>query len=506
MLEISMQAALMIVMICFFMGFLSMLIFMRSIKVYGTRIYFLTFYLISVLGTLLIYIRDDISSAFISVILANLLLIAGYAILCLGTLKLIERKPNITYIVVVMVAFLLFMLYFTYLKPDVVIRVVIYNSSAILLLGKLIIDLQHNKKPIHLFDELMTPVLILLLMILIFRVIGIFVFQETTSDFLQFQRDSLVVALSGIVNLLVIAGLFSLINNKVNADLFESERSKSSLLSSLPGFAYRCLVDEYWTMLFLSEGFTSLTGYQVDEVIGNKSISFEDLIKPEYREQLREGWAYALEHHEKYHCEYRITTKEGKSLWVWEQGIGIYDNSGNVVAIEGYISDIDDRKKMEQNLEYQSYRDYLTGLYNRRYIENEIATLQESGRFPISMIVIDVNDLKHVNDTYGHEQGDEIIKGVADILRNTVMFSSLIARLGGDEFLVVLDDVSKVACDEVVAMIWKESKKQKYQKLSLSFAIGCETKNNSNTTLNEVLRIAENNMYLQKQKMKSSVQ
>ena len=147
--------------------------------------------------------------------------------------------------------------------------------------------------------------------------------------------------------------VFSDVTEKFNAEekLEESERSKSVLLSNLPGIAYRCKYDRQWTMEFLSEGFTTLTGYHTKDVIDNHTISFNDLILPEYREYLWEVWENAVQHHETVQVEYRIQTADHQEKWVWEQGIPIFNSIGEVEALEGLIIDITERKNIETALQ-----------------------------------------------------------------------------------------------------------------------------------------------------------
>jgi len=138
---------------------------------------------------------------------------------------------------------------------------------------------------------------------------------------------------------------------KAEAKLRESERSKSVLLSNLPGIAYRCKYDSQWTMEFVSEGFFTLTGYKPEDIIQNRVISFNDLILDEYHDYLRKVWEKAVKDHKNVSIEYRILTASNEVKWVLEQGIPIYDNQGNVEALEGFIMDISERKNVETVLQ-----------------------------------------------------------------------------------------------------------------------------------------------------------
>lgn len=132
--------------------------------------------------------------------------------------------------------------------------------------------------------------------------------------------------------------------------LSESERSKSVLLSNLPGMAYRCKFDKDWTMLFISDQCQSLTGYEKEKLIGNKGITFNELILPKYRDYLWKVWSESVEKKQKAEVEYQIMTADKQIKWVWEQGIPIFDTDGNINALEGFIIDITERKLLEKQI------------------------------------------------------------------------------------------------------------------------------------------------------------
>jgi len=147
--------------------------------------------------------------------------------------------------------------------------------------------------------------------------------------------------------------VFSDVTDKylAESELRESERSKSVLLSNIPGMAYRSRYDKDWTKEFISEGCFALTGYQIPDLIENKIVSFNDIIDPEFREKLWKIWQHAVDTKTAVFVEYKIKTADNKEKWVWEQGVPIYNKNGEVEAIEGLILDISDRKRAEQQLE-----------------------------------------------------------------------------------------------------------------------------------------------------------
>lgn len=132
--------------------------------------------------------------------------------------------------------------------------------------------------------------------------------------------------------------------------LRESERRLKTLLSHLPGMSYRCKNDRNWTMLFVSEGCNTLTGYKPEELIDNTHISYGQIIHPESRDILWETCQKAIESKQSFKIEYKIITKEGNTKWVREQGEGIFSDDGTLIALEGYIIDISNQKLAEQAL------------------------------------------------------------------------------------------------------------------------------------------------------------
>ncbi len=143
---------------------------------------------------------------------------------------------------------------------------------------------------------------------------------------------------------------------QVEQALRESERKLSSLMANMPGMSYQCRNDRNWTMNFVSEGCLELTGYEASELIHNAALSFNDVILPEYRERLWDKWQKVLANRERLTEEYCIRAKDGTIKWVWEQGHGVYDEDGRVIALEGFITDITARKQTEESLADETIR------------------------------------------------------------------------------------------------------------------------------------------------------
>ncbi len=200
--------------------------------------------------------------------------------------------------------------------------------------------------------------------------------------------------------------------------LTESERSKSVLLSHLPGMAYRCNNDRKWTMKFVSEGCYELTGYRAESLIDNKELSFYDLIAAEYRELLWQQWETILSEKKTFNYEYEIVKASGERRWVLEMGQGVYDEQGDVEALEGIIIDITDHKVMENTLKYNNDHDRWTGLHNRTYLEkmiDEDTKKEFAGKR--ALISINLFTLKSLTKIYGFHYTQDLVKEIAKALK-----------------------------------------------------------------------------------------
>lgn len=133
--------------------------------------------------------------------------------------------------------------------------------------------------------------------------------------------------------------------------LEESRRALSTLMSNLPGMAYRCRNDPDWTMMFVSEGCAGLTGYSPGDLIGNRRVSYGDLIHLEDQETVWGSVQAALRERRPFQFTYRITTASGAMRWVWEQGQGVFSSEGELVALEGFVTDTTERARTQRLLE-----------------------------------------------------------------------------------------------------------------------------------------------------------
>ena len=130
----------------------------------------------------------------------------------------------------------------------------------------------------------------------------------------------------------------------------ESRRQLASILDSLPGMAYRCNLDAAWTMEFVSNGCVELTGYQPDDLIRSKKIAYAQLIVPEDRTMVARAINEAVADGKPYTLEYRIRQAGGEERWVWEKGHAVRLDGTNAIWLEGFITDVTERRAIEARL------------------------------------------------------------------------------------------------------------------------------------------------------------
>jgi len=190
----------------------------------------------------------------------------------------------------------------------------------------------------------------------------------------------------------------------------------------------------------------------------------------------------------------------GEGAYIWAKASPLYDSNGNITGAVETIRDISDRKQFEEQLKYMSLHDTLTSLYNRTYFEEEVKRLEVSRHKLIGLIICDVDGLKLVNDTLGHEAGDRLLIQVAKLLKSCFRADDVVARIGGDEFAILVPGCNANNLESAYSRI--KTAVHRYNSstpdIPISLSIGFAIRNNPELTMNEVFQIADNNMYREK--------
>ncbi|HRX42576.1 MAG TPA: diguanylate cyclase [Clostridia bacterium] len=195
-----------------------------------------------------------------------------------------------------------------------------------------------------------------------------------------------------------------------------------------------------------------------------------------------------------------IDTTDGKVLFIKAMIERTKYRPQRVLAT---CQDITARREHLDRIEHISYHDHLTGLYNRRFLEEEFSRLDVKRNYPLSVIMADVNGLKLANDAFGHVEGDNILKNTAGILGDSCREDDIIARVGGDEFMILLPGTNAEDTKRIIERIEKSRFSGEETRLPVSISLGYAVKTDEGQDMDDLFKVAEDSMYRNKLDMKT---
>ena len=193
-----------------------------------------------------------------------------------------------------------------------------------------------------------------------------------------------------------------------------------------------------------------------------------------------------------------LTSKDGVKYDLEDSAAPIKDDEGKTVGVVLVFRDATEKKVQRNKIEYLSYHDALTGLYNRRFFEVELSRLDTERNLPISIVMCDANGLKLTNDIFGHGSGDLLLQRLAEVLKRNCRADDLIARWGGDEFVILLPKTSLEEAEQISKRIKTQFSQEHIKAIKGSVSIGCGVKDASSDNPLQALERAEERMYADK--------
>lgn len=193
-----------------------------------------------------------------------------------------------------------------------------------------------------------------------------------------------------------------------------------------------------------------------------------------------------------------LTSKDGTKYYLEDSAAPIKDDMNQTIGVVLVFRDVTEKKEQRKKIEFFSFRDTLTGLYNRRFFQNEIERLDNKENLPLSIIMADVNGLKLTNDIFGHSYGDILLEKISDVFKRVCRKEDIIARLGGDEFVLVLPKTTYKDAEKIIKRIKKEFSLEKVKTVKCSISMGVDTKEKMEENIIDVINRAEERMYLAK--------
>ncbi|WP_222427790.1 molybdate ABC transporter substrate-binding protein [Sporomusa sp. KB1] len=261
-------------------------------------------------------------------------------------------------------------------------------------------------------------------------------------------------------------------------------------------------------ILFMNSTAENLTGYLEAEVLGTTVMELFEIIdtttgKVEFPTGDRTKKNTVI----RFGKNTSLFTKHGKEVAVYGSVSHIMNDAKNLVGYVIAFFDMTEQRRRERVFKDSGMRDNLTGLYNRSYFTWETTRVKGKQSVPVGLIMCDIDGLKIVNDTLGHNAGDNLLSVVAMILKKSFHEEDIVARIGGDEFAILLFKSSNSAVSNACRRIRKNIAEYNEMNagLPLSVSLGYAVGNNLSTDISKLIEQADRNMYKEKQQQSRSI-
>ena len=277
----------------------------------------------------------------------------------------------------------------------------------------------------------------------------------------------------------------------------EKERLKTTLLSIGDGVI---ATDNRGNVLLLNAIAEELTGWTQEDAFGKPLEEVFNIINeftrarcenPAYK-VLEMGSIVELANHT------ILIAKNGYEWPIEDSAAPIMDKDKEIHGVVLVFRDVTEKKKKQTEIEYLSFHDQLTGLYNRRFFEIELERLNTASNLPLTLAILDINGLKLANDAFGHTVGDKVLQKVAELIKKECRADDIIARIGGDEFVIILPKTNSNQAGRIMERLGEATSKEKVEFLNLSISCGWASKHNAEDNIETVLKKAEDLMYRRK--------
>jgi diguanylate cyclase (GGDEF)-like protein/PAS domain S-box-containing protein len=224
-------------------------------------------------------------------------------------------------------------------------------------------------------------------------------------------------------------------------------RRYRTLVEQLPLVLYIDALDASSSNIFTSRQIEPLLGYTVEEWASDAEL-FVRTLHPDDRERVLAAHAHTHATHAPLSLEYRLLARDGRIVWVRDEAVIVQDDDGTPLYLQGYLLDVTRERETQAQLREMALFDPLTKLANRAFFQEQfqqaVAT-RKDGRGETALMFVDLNELKAVNDRWGHDTGDRVLQALATRIQDSVRAGDSAARLGGDEFAIVLPTVAEPA-------------------------------------------------------------
>ncbi|MEN1760144.1 HD domain-containing phosphohydrolase [Anoxynatronum sibiricum] len=193
-----------------------------------------------------------------------------------------------------------------------------------------------------------------------------------------------------------------------------------------------------------------------------------------------------------------LVARDGRTIPIEDSVAPIKDEGGHVTGVVVVFRDFTEKKEKQDKILHLSYHDQLTGVYNRHFFETELKRLDAHRNLPLSLLILDLNGLKLINDAFGHQVGDQAVQRVAAVMQQACRNDELIARIGGDEFVIILPNTRKEDAEKLAMRIQQRISEVPLKELQISASVGWATKEEEPESIAAIFKEAEDKMYRRK--------
>lgn len=236
------------------------------------------------------------------------------------------------------------------------------------------------------------------------------------------------------------------------SQLFEAEARYRSLVEQVPAVVYE---DRGHTTIYVSPQIEDILGVTPESYMQDAGMWLR-MVHPDDRESVQEQSEAFLAGEGGDLDDYRMVRPDGRVVWVRDRAYAYRDDAGRVILEQGLLFDVTELKEAEARVTHMAYHDALTGLANRELFQESLLLAVERARrdqTSIGVLYLDLDNFKHLNDTLGHHAGDQLLVGLAELLRRSTRDVDLVARQSGDEFLILLADLDPIDAPGVIALV-----------------------------------------------------
>jgi diguanylate cyclase (GGDEF)-like protein/PAS domain S-box-containing protein len=278
----------------------------------------------------------------------------------------------------------------------------------------------------------------------------------------------------------------------------EKEQFKTTLLSVGDGVIS---TDVQGNVLIMNKISEELTGWTQEEAVGRSIEKVFPIINEFTRERCDNPARNVIDSGEILELASHtiLISKDGFERPIEDSAAPIKNEQGDIIGAVLVFKDFTEKKKIQDEITYLSFHDYLTGLYNRRHYDEEIIRINTPQNYPITLVMTDMNNLKRINDTFGHVAGDRFLIIFSNVLKRNFRKCDMVARIGGDEFVILLPKTDSAETAIIINGINLEMASIFMDQIPMSAAFGWKTKSNNEVSFDSIFKQVEDMMYYQKE-------